>query len=554
MGLVVLAGSACVTPTHASSASSVIISMVQPAGEFGATEEMVSVYNNTSMPVDVTNWCLQNKSFVQFACFEGLGANVYLEPYGSAVFVSELFAEMSVYDNSYFYSVFEVTHKSSGGLVGSSDNIQLVSPDGNVVDSFAWYITLPSNKLWARMSLMDIPVIYANTGSSADWQAQAKGEVPISSVVLTNGGDDDDSDGGDSSDGNSGGGEDEDEDEDIDGGSGGAVGDDEGGAVGDEGENEGGDQNDLDDTNDISDDLDGEGSNTGTGDELVNALSLVITELLPNPSGLDAGNEFIELYNPNVNSVIDLSLYKIRIGTDSAKWLSFSENDLIPPLSYYVVFNDTAKFTLTNSLSAVRLYYDGVVAGEIINYENPPDGEAWALINNDWAYTTILTPGFENEIKTYGINENDDDLTASADGESTTPKPCAENQYRNPDTGRCKLIATATSTLTPCKEGQYRSPETNRCRNIEVEGASLAPCKEGQYRSPETNRCRNITEMTKVDHGVKSAKVDADARTAWYFWVALIGGFCVAICYALWEWRQEISSLYIKIRRKFTKT
>ncbi len=69
LGLVVLAGSACVTPTHASSAS-LLITQIKAGGQAGALEELVVIYNNSSTAIEVTNWCLTNRANVAFACFE----------------------------------------------------------------------------------------------------------------------------------------------------------------------------------------------------------------------------------------------------------------------------------------------------------------------------------------------------------------------------------------------------------------------------------------------------------------------------------------------------
>jgi len=41
-------------------------------------------------------------------------------------------------------------------------------------------------------------------------------------------------------------------------------------------------------------------------------------------------------------------------------------------------------------------------------------------------------------------------------------KPCKEDQYRNPATGRCVKI----KPVKPCKEDQYRNPATGRCVKI----------------------------------------------------------------------------------------
>lgn len=80
------------------------------------------------------------------------------------------------------------------------------------------------------------------------------------------------------------------------------------------------------------------------------------------------------------------------------------------------------------------------------------------------------------------------------------PKPCKENQVRNPNTGRCVKIGgrvynsinkskprpkskTPSKKLKACKAGQVRNPRTNRCINIGGEVHKKLK-KEGVFKSP----------------------------------------------------------------------
>lgn len=90
-------------------------------------------------------------------------------------------------------------------------------------------------------------------------------------------------------------------------------------------------------------------------------------------------------------------------------------------------------------------------------------------------------------------------------------KPCKSNQYRNPETGRCKK----KESRKPCKEGEYRHPETGRCRKIRRPTSSrppreksprtgLKPCKEGYARNMETRRCRKIRRSRRSRRRTRS--------------------------------------------------
>jgi len=301
-------------------------------------------------------------------------------------------------------------------------------------------------------------------------------------------------------------------------------------------------------------------------------LPLQITELLPNAVGSDDGNEFIELYNPNKTD-INLSSYIFYVGGNYTHAYSFPIGSYIKTGEYKAFLNDGIKFTLVNTTSSVHLFgIDNLLIDETQIYNDPPDGMAWALIDNTWQYTNQPTPNEANKVSLVEPEpiikeENNDPGTVS------NLMPCASNQYRSPETNRCRLIVAVSSSLTPCKDGQYRSEETNRCRSIASDVADLTACAEGQERNPETNRCRSITAVlgasdlkpceegqernpeTNRCRNIVSAIPVADYAPEQTFeqsnnyilWWSLAGVGAVAIIYGIWEWRQEIVKLVQKI-------
>jgi hypothetical protein len=213
---------------------------------------------------------------------------------------------------------------------------------------------------------------------------------------------------------------------------------------------------------------------------------------------------------------------------------------------------------------------DGSVIDQPAAYNDPSEVEAWALIDGAWQYTNQPTPAAENLVSIIEVRVD----------EETVPKqlaPCAANQYRSPETNRCRLLVTATATLTPCKDGQYRSEETNRCRTIALAGGTLTPCREDQYRSEETNRCRNFATAAKAltpckDNQYRSEETNRcrtiaatipppaafavepikDTGKVFVGWWALGGVMTLAAGYGVWEWRREITSGVRKLVTFFT--
>jgi hypothetical protein len=227
----------------------------------------------------------------------------------------------------------------------------------------------------------------------------------------------------------------------------------------------------------------------------------------------------------------------------------------------YKAFSDTVTgLVLPNSTAELRLVApDGTVVSTTQAYTSPAENMAWAVIGTSWQYTNQPTPGAANVASL-------EDSEPVGDEEVSTLAPCPTGQYRNPDTNRCKLLATAASALTPCKEGQERNPETNRCRSVLSAVSSLVPCKENQERNPETNRCRAIesaegtqkpcdegeernpdtNRCRKIPSAANSSGINkvkdvasAVAGKSVRWWVAG-AAVLTALGYAVYEWRHDV--------------
>lgn len=291
-------------------------------------------------------------------------------------------------------------------------------------------------------------------------------------------------------------------------------------------------------------------------------LPVYINELLPNAIGSDIGNEFIELYNPNTVD-IELTNYRLQVGETTTKTYAFPVGAIVQAGGYESFTNDDIAYTLINTTGRVVIISaDGQIINESPVYENSYDGISWELYDGVWQYSDQPTPAAVN-IPSRPVEIVEDAVTGLA--------PCAPNQYRNPETNRCRLVVTIGSTITPCKDGQYRSEETNRCRNIASAFASLlpcgdgqernsltnrcrsstlasdtlVPCKENQQRSLDTNRCNAVTKISQAGYAPQPVTKD-DGNNTGYIALATVVG--IALAYVVWEWRDELTKLFIKMR------
>jgi hypothetical protein len=485
LGLVVLAGSACVTPTHASSAS-VIITNVQAGSQASAQEERIALYNNASFEADITNWCVVNKVSVQFACFvpKTSTERIMLPGYSYAFIASEKAAETHPQAN---YSIIYASSVGGGGtIIASSDTISLLDKEGHYVNQVTWESSIASTQQLSRTKIGTLPDFYLNMNSANDWQKKTYSVFPDSQVVYR----------------------------------------------------------DMFEEPELP-----EVPVDPVDPDPVHILPAIITELLPNPAGSDTGEEFIELYNPNLNDAVILEDYRLSVGPSFEKTYILTIYTLEPG-EYKTYSNAELNFTLLNSSSKAKLVTDqAVVANEVPAYTAPPEGESWALIDGIWQYTDSPTPGAEN--RAHSRSEDKEGAETGASSTSSSPKPCAANQYRSSETNRCRLISSASvSTLPACKEGQVRNPETKRCKAV-VASTTPAACKEGQERNLETGRCRTVKKLSPAGFGIKGATTQNQSGLGWYMWAAIAGIVLLISGYAVWEWREELRKALERIKAKF---
>lgn len=466
-------------PVAAETAGGVVITHIMAGVSGAATQEFVSIYNNSDQAVDISGWCLINKSDDKVACFEDDASPLlqYILPsYASALVVSAPYLE--AHPQLLPTIVYEPTSQSSGSLVGSSDTLQLIDSSDIPQDEYQWTSSWAGGTIMQRKVVSQDPILYQQTGLTTDWVWAADFLIPVDQVSYVE---------------------------------------------------------------TVIEPCQSEGS--CPVEPLI--VPLKITELLANSAGSDEGKEFIELYNPT-DDTANLGHYSLLIGYTSQKTFALSPDTYLLPGEYLAIYNNELAYTLVNTTSQVQLLdMDGTVIDQTDVYESPKDDESWALFETGWLYTNRPTPGATNLMRLEDLTITTASATATT-ATSDTLKPCAANQYRNPETNRCRKIVSP-SQPTPCSEGYYRSAETNRCRKLAT-AAVPTPCKEGQERNPETGRCRKLKAMTAANYEVLGATVEEQPQQWYVIWViiAVVGAL---VLYGAWEWRHDIAKLIGRLQK-----
>lgn len=133
----------------------------------------------------------------------------------------------------------------------------------------------------------------------------------------------------------------------------------------------------------------------GEGIELtVYPSDIIISEIFPNPPGLDEGQEFVELYNKGM-SIINLNGWQIK---DSSGGGITLVKEKIKPKSYRIF---SGNFYLNNSSpDSVNLYYPGGrLIADRLSYTKAESSFSLALFGKNYQWTFEPTPGKANILK-----------------------------------------------------------------------------------------------------------------------------------------------------------
>lgn len=476
----------------------VVISQLQTGAASSASQEYISIFNNSDLPVDITNWCVVYASYsdvtqTQLGCLTApnLNTKLFLPARSNLVLATSEFLNAQPY--------YTADLVFSSGISGTSGHIKLVDASKTIIDKLGWGASInpetksasapPSGKVLKRLTLASNQLKDTND-NYADFTS--------ADLVLP-------------------------------------------------------------DSNNIYEEY---------SEPLPAGPTAILTELMPDAKGADAGKEFIEFHNPHTGP-ISLSGYFLQVGPSYSK--SYFLPDIVLEAKTYLALSDSQTgITLPNTSASVKLLApNGQVVSQTETYNQPGEDVSWALFADTWQATYVPTPGSSNlllEAKLCPEGQDRSDLTGYCKNESSTESasgltPCRPDQQRNAITNRCRKISSLAASLLPCKAGQARNLATGRCRSITKALTGKQPCKAGQIRNAQTNRCRKIasastkkpcaadqernpkTGRCKKSTGRSKLNKVKDIQTGllannakwWAAGVAAVG----SAVYAVYEWRRE---------------
>lgn len=221
-------------------------------------------------------------------------------------------------------------------------------------------------------------------------------------------------------------------------------------------------------------------------------LVLEITELLINPASpfSDADDEFIELFNPN-DQTVNLKGYQLKGGTNFSDNYTFGDVTLAPG-AYVAIYSAESGLGLTNSGGAVRLLDpSGAIIDETAVYTDALEGSVWAKEGEVWQWSVQPTPGKANSI--------------------VSP-----------------LLATATEKAKAKKSA------------IKASKPKATKTKKATVKKPKVAKKKSSPNIVQV--------AGAQLRPATWL---IIGLVILTIGYAIYEFRHDIRNYYFRCRGYF---
>lgn len=206
--------------------------------------------------------------------------------------------------------------------------------------------------------------------------------------------------------------------------------------------------NEEDSEEDSKDNTENNSSSSADAEHYETSDAVALSEMIPNPAGVDSTDEWIEIVNTG-STTIHLEGWQL---TDTTSYYTIGDISIAP--EEYIVFEvgDTG-ISLNNSGDTVYLIdpYNTIINGT--EYTSSTEGFAWANFEGGWQWTEELTPGEVNiasESTSDSDNEGDDNNSDENDLDVLSI-----SYYRSLEDGQSATIEGVVTVLPGTFGSQY---------------------------------------------------------------------------------------------------
>ena len=221
---------------------------------------------------------------------------------------------------------------------------------------------------------------------------------------------------------------------------------------------------------------------------------LSINEIMPNPHGRDAGNEWIELKNISTSDCV-AKKWILDDSEGGSKPYTIIAKTLIPSQKYLLLPSWETKLNLNNKNDTVRLFSPDGDMVESLDYENAPDSQSFARLPNsdNFEWTVKPTPYMENLFE----NKEEDKKEEEKSDKKTTEKSIPDGNLSQ---------AVYITELLPNPKGKDSGNEWIELFNNDDQAINLANWTLGNenktYAFPETQiKPQNYLVLSDKDIG-----------------------------------------------------
>jgi len=127
--------------------------------------------------------------------------------------------------------------------------------------------------------------------------------------------------------------------------------------------------------------------------------SIIISEIMPNPEGLDNDGEFVELYNKGNSSI---NLFGWVLKDESGLTFEFKEKIFLERNEYLALFRSETDISLNNASESISLYKPlESIPSYKVSYESAEEGYSYSfdLQGKKYVWSEVATPNGSNDIK-----------------------------------------------------------------------------------------------------------------------------------------------------------
>jgi hypothetical protein len=145
---------------------------------------------------------------------------------------------------------------------------------------------------------------------------------------------------------------------------------------------------------------------------------VVVNELLPDPAGPDATDEWIELRNTNT-ATVDLSGWTLKDEQGTLTSYTFPQNSSLAANGFLVLKRPQTKIELNNASDGAQLLDPNGTIVDAVAYTNASLGQSYSKTETGWSWSTKPTPGGANIIAAVATKTNSKTLPAQKKSDTT---------------------------------------------------------------------------------------------------------------------------------------